>query len=54
MGAQSEIEWVNAVKMMELEDKLKDASKLYTNDIIDECNKFDKNAVAEMAKSFKL
>ena len=53
VGAQSEIEWVNAVKMMELEDKFKEPSKLYTNEIIDECNKFDKNAVAEMAKSFK-
>ena len=54
MGAQSEIEWTNAVKMMELEAKFKDAKKLYTNDIIDECNKFDKNAIADLAKSFKL
>jgi NitT/TauT family transport system substrate-binding protein len=53
IGAQSEIEWVNAVKMMELEDKFKDPSKLYTNDIVDECNKFDKNAIVDMAKSFK-
>jgi NitT/TauT family transport system substrate-binding protein len=54
MGAQSEIEWVNAVKIMEYEDKFKDVKPLFTNDIIDECNKFDKNAIADMAKSFKL
>jgi NitT/TauT family transport system substrate-binding protein len=53
VGAQSEIEWVNAVKMMELEDKFKEPSKLYTNEIIDACNKFDKNAITDMAKSFK-
>jgi NitT/TauT family transport system substrate-binding protein len=54
MGAQSELEWVNAVKIMEVEDKFKDVNPLFTNDIIDECNKFDKNAVADLAKSFKL
>ena len=54
MGAQSPLEWQNAVKMMELEAKFKDVSRLYSNDIVDECNKFDKNAVAAMAKSFKL
>jgi len=54
MGAQSEIEWKNAVKIMELEDKFKDVTALYTNDLIDACNKFDKTAIAEMAKSFSL
>ena len=53
MGAQSQVEWVNAVKIMELDDKIKDVTPLFTNDIIDECNKFDKAAVAQMAKSFK-
>ena len=54
MGAQSEIEWVNAVKMMEMEEKFKDAKRLYTNDIIGDCNKFDKSAIADLARSFKL
>lgn len=54
IGAQSEIEWVNAVKMMELQDKIKDVKPLYTNEIIGACNDFDKNAIARMAKTFKL
>jgi NitT/TauT family transport system substrate-binding protein len=54
MGTQSEVEWKNAVKIMELEDKIKDVKPLFTNDIIDECNKFDANAIAQMARSFKL
>jgi hypothetical protein len=54
MGALSVPEWRNAVTMMELGDKFKDVSRLYTNDVSDACNKFDKNAIASMAKSFKL
>lgn len=54
MGAQSAAEWQNAVTMMELGDKFKDVSRLYTNDIVADCNKFDKNAIEQMAKSFKL
>jgi hypothetical protein len=45
---------VNGVKIMELDDKFKDVSRLYTNDIIDSCNKFDKSAIADLATSFKL
>jgi NitT/TauT family transport system substrate-binding protein len=54
MGAQSEVDWQNAVKIMELDDKIKDVKPLFTNDIVDECNKFDHNTIAQMAKSFKL
>ncbi len=54
MGVQSEVEWKNAVRIMDLEDKIKDVKPLFTNDIIDEANAFDQNALAQMAKSFKL
>ena len=54
VGAQSALEWQNAVKMMELDDKFKDVGRLYSNDIIDECNKFDQAAIAKAAQSFKV
>ncbi len=54
MGAQSEVEWVNAVKIMELQDKIKDVKPLFTNDIIDACNQFDRAAIEKMSKSFTL
>jgi len=54
MGVQTDEQWQNAVKIMNLEDKIKDVKPLFTNDIIDECNKFDFNAIAQMAKNFKL
>ena len=37
-----------------LAKELGDPAKLYSNDLIDDVNKFDRKAVVEQARSFKL
>ena len=38
-----------------IEDKeIKDTSRFFTNDLIDEINKFDRQEIVEQAKNFKL
>ena len=58
-GASSLAEWKanveftsEAAKMPDL-SKLVDANKVFSNELIDEVNQFDKNAIIQMAKSFK-
>lgn len=61
MGASSLAEWQANIEMAaessknrKLAEELGDPNRLFTNELIDEINAFDKQAVVEMAKSFKL
>jgi NitT/TauT family transport system substrate-binding protein len=61
MGAMTLAEWKANVDMAaetsknpKLADELGDPNRLFTNELIDEINAFDKQAVIQMAKSFKL
>jgi NitT/TauT family transport system substrate-binding protein len=47
-------EWQDEVKFLGLEGKVKNVSELFTNDLIDEINKFDRDAVIHQAKTFKI
>ncbi|MDM0112339.1 ABC transporter substrate-binding protein [Variovorax sp. J22R133] len=60
MGAQSLAEWKANIAMAaessknpKLAEELGDPNRLFSNELIDEVNAFDKQAVVEMAKSFK-
>lgn len=53
-GAFTKEEWEAQVKFADLEDKIKDVTAFYSNDLIDEINKFDPKPIIERAKSFKL
>jgi NitT/TauT family transport system substrate-binding protein len=60
MGASSLAEWTANIalaaessKNPKLAEELGDASRLFTNELIDEINAFDKQSVVEMAKAFK-
>jgi NitT/TauT family transport system substrate-binding protein len=61
MGAMTLAEWKANVDMAaetsknpKLADELGDPNRLFTNELIDEINAFDRQAVIQMAKSFKL
>ena len=47
-------EWTEEVAFLELQDKLKDASGLYSNELIEEINRFDVEKVRAQARDFKL
>jgi NitT/TauT family transport system substrate-binding protein len=60
MGASSLAEWQSNIAVTaesshnpKLAQELGDANRLFTNDLIDEINDFDKQAVIRMAKEFK-
>lgn len=60
MGASSLVEWkvniamaAESSKNPKLAEELGDPNRLFTNELIDEVNAFDKQAVVDMAKSFK-
>jgi NitT/TauT family transport system substrate-binding protein len=57
LGASRKEQWEASVKFIGLLNpkvaEIKDVSKLYNNDVIDEANKFDRKAFVEFAKSFK-
>jgi NitT/TauT family transport system substrate-binding protein len=61
IGASSLAEWKANIEMTaessknpKLAEELGDPNRLFTNELIDEINAFDKQAVVEMAKAFKL
>jgi hypothetical protein len=61
IGAMSLAEWQANIKMTaestknaKLADEIGDPNRLFTNELIDEVNAFDRNAVIEMAKNFKV
>lgn len=58
MGASRKEQWEASVKYIgQINPKvaeIKDVAPLYTNDIIDEANKFDRRAFEEFSKSFKV
>ena len=53
-GRISPAEWQAETKFAGLGDKIKDTSRFFTNDLIDEINDFDKGEVVAAAKDFKL
>lgn len=61
MGASSLAEWKSNIEMAaessknpKLAEELGDPNRLFSNELIDEINAFDKQAVVEMARSFRL
>lgn len=61
IGAMTLAEWKTNIEMTietsknaKLADELGDPNRLFTNELIDEINAFDKQAVIQMAKAFKL
>lgn len=61
MGASSLAEWKANIEMTaestrnpKLADELGDPNRLFTNELIDEINAFDKQAIVQMAKELKL
>jgi NitT/TauT family transport system substrate-binding protein len=61
MGASSLAEWKANIEMAaessknpKLAEELGDPNRLFSNELIDEINAFDRQAVVEMAKSFRL
>ena len=61
MGASSLAEWKANIEMAaestrnpKLAEELGDPNRLFSNELIDEVNAFDRKAVVEMAKSFRL
>lgn len=50
MGGSTQKEWQALVRFVNLQDKLPDASVLFTNDLIDEVNRFDRKAIEDQAK----
>ncbi|MDQ7956362.1 MAG: ABC transporter substrate-binding protein [Pseudomonadota bacterium] len=61
MGASSLAEWKSNIEIAaessknpKLADELGDPNRLFTNELIDDINAFDKQAVIDMARSFKL
>ncbi|VTU39723.1 ABC transporter substrate-binding protein [Variovorax sp. PBL-E5] len=60
IGASSLSEWKTNIEMTaesskdpKLADQLGDPNRLFTNELIDDINAFDKQAIVDMAKSFK-
>jgi NitT/TauT family transport system substrate-binding protein len=53
-GAMSAAEWHEEIVFSGLQDKIKDPSPLYTNELIDEANQFDHEKIRQQALDFKL
>ncbi len=53
-GRISPEEWEAEIGFLGLDGKIKDVTALYTNDLIDEINEFDRQAVIDAAKNFKI
>src|SRR5262249_35329750 len=53
-GAMSAKEWEDEIVFAGLQDKIKDPSSFYTNELVVEANQFDKARIREEAKSFPL
>ena len=47
-------QWEAQVEFAGLEDKIKDVTPFFTTEIIDEVNKFDREAIAKRAKEMKI
>ena len=54
IGRTTAAEWADEVEFMGLQDKIKDSSGFFTNDLITEINRFDKQKVIESARAFKI
>jgi NitT/TauT family transport system substrate-binding protein len=54
LGAMDKAEWEAQVAFVGLADKIRDVSPFFTNDLIDEINAFDKEAVMAQAKAMTL
>ena len=53
LGAQSKAQWEAQVRFAGVEDKIKDVTPFFTNEIIDDVNKFDREAIAKQAREMK-
>jgi NitT/TauT family transport system substrate-binding protein len=53
-GAMSKAEWEAQVKFAGLEDKIKDVTPIFTTDLIDDINKFDRAVIEKMAREFQI
>lgn len=54
LGAQSKEQWEAQVKFAGLDGKIKDVTPFFTTEIIDDVNKFDREALAKRAREMKL
>jgi NitT/TauT family transport system substrate-binding protein len=52
-GAMTEDEWHGQVHFAGLDDKIKDVKPIFTNDLIDGINKFDRAAIEKQAREMK-
>ncbi len=52
-GAMNEEEWKAQVKFVGLEDKIKDVKPIFTTEILDDVNKFDREKVLALVKQLK-
>ncbi len=53
-GAMTKEEWAAQVKFAGLEGKINDVGKYWTDELIEEINKFDAKAIADKARNFKI
>ena len=53
-GANSREEWLAYIKYVGLSDKISDPDRFFTNELIDEANNFDAQAVIQTAKNYKV
>jgi NitT/TauT family transport system substrate-binding protein len=53
MGAQTEAQWKAQVEFVGLADKIKDVRPVFSTAIIDEVNRFDRDAIAKIAREMK-
>ena len=54
MGGSTLRQWQATVRFAGVQDKVPDANVLFTNDILDDVNKFDRKAIEEQAKHMTL
>ncbi len=54
LGAQTETQWKAQVEFVGLEDKIKDVKPMFTTAIIDDVNKFDRDAIVKLAREMKV
>jgi NitT/TauT family transport system substrate-binding protein len=54
MGASTAEEWQAQVRFVELQDKIQDVAPLFTNDLLDEINDFDRAVIEEQARTIRL
>lgn len=50
IGGQTQANWEEWLRFTQLDQKIKDASILFTNEILDEANDFDQEAIRKMAQ----